>query len=132
DMIEKCNHSDDERAIRGTWTTPEFEVALEEGYKIVKVYEVWHFERWSTNLFKEYMKTFMKIKVETSIDPEKMSEEEINKIIAEHALHYGIVLERNRMQKNEGLRAIAKLCLNNLRGKFGQRDNMSKTDLVFD
>src|SRR5205085_6413973 len=77
--IEKCNHSDDERALIGTWTTPEFEVALEKEYKVEKIYEVWHFDRWSTDLFKEYIKTFMKIKVEASIDPEKMSEAEINK-----------------------------------------------------
>jgi G:T-mismatch repair DNA endonuclease (very short patch repair protein) len=130
--IEKCNHSDDERALIGTWTTPEFEVALEKEYKVEKVYEVWHFDLLSTDLFKGYIKTFMKIKVEASIDPVKMSEAEINKIIADHALHYDIVLERDKMRKNEGLRAIAKLCLNNLWGKFGQRDNMSKNEFVYD
>jgi len=47
-----CKHTDSARAITGLWTTSEIHVekALEKGYKIVKIYDVWHFEQSSTDL----------------------------------------------------------------------------------
>jgi hypothetical protein len=44
----------------------EIEKALEEGYKIEKIYDVWHFEQSSADLWKGYIRKFMKIKLETS------------------------------------------------------------------
>ena len=49
---ERCYHSDDERAITAKWETPELKKALELGYKILDIYEVKHFEKTSTDLFK--------------------------------------------------------------------------------
>jgi 2-keto-3-deoxy-6-phosphogluconate aldolase len=59
-------HTDEEKALSGTWTTDEVSKALEKGYKIMDIYEVWHFEEKSVNLFKGYVKDFVKIKLETS------------------------------------------------------------------
>jgi hypothetical protein len=39
----------------------------------------------------------------------------------------GIRLDKNKVQKNPGLRALAKLCVNSFWGKFGQRSNMVQT-----
>ena len=39
---DKCNHAPDERFLMGTWTMDEVNKAIEKGYSIVKVYEVWH------------------------------------------------------------------------------------------
>jgi len=44
----------------------EMDKALEKGYRIDKIYEVLHFEQSSTDLFKEYVRKFLKIKLETS------------------------------------------------------------------
>jgi hypothetical protein len=38
-----CSHSDEERALTGTWVTLELDKAVEKGYKIIKTYEIWHF-----------------------------------------------------------------------------------------
>ena len=38
-------------------------------------------------------------------------------------------IELGEIKYNPGMRAIAKLCLNSLWGKFGQRNNMKKTDV---
>jgi hypothetical protein len=46
--------------------TNEVEKAIEKGYKIITIDEVWHFTKKSFNLFKGYVKEFMKIKLETS------------------------------------------------------------------
>jgi len=48
-----CTHIDEERALLGTWTTDEISNAFEKGYLIMKIYEDWHFQEKSTNLFKE-------------------------------------------------------------------------------
>ena len=42
----------------------------------------------------------------------------------------GIILNKDAIQHNAGLRSVAKLCLNSLWGKFGQRENMTQTEVV--
>ncbi len=54
DNSEKCIHSEEERAFWGTFTTIEVEKAIEKGYRILKIHEIWHFEETSTDLFSEY------------------------------------------------------------------------------
>lgn len=38
--MNKCTHTDAKRDLSGTWATPELELALDNGYKIVQVSEV--------------------------------------------------------------------------------------------
>ena len=61
---EPCHHSDAERTLHGTWVTLELEKALEKGYKLVRIDEVWHFPERTDGLFKDYIDTFLKIKQE--------------------------------------------------------------------
>jgi hypothetical protein len=128
--FQKCFHNENERSIIGTWTTLELNKAIEKGYKVEKVYEVWHFEEKSNELFKGYVQDFIKIKLENSIDRNKLSDEEIDKFIEETNFQLGIKLNKSKIGLNEGKRAVAKICLNSLWGKFGQRQNMSKTEYV--
>lgn len=52
----ECNYNESERAFTGTWSTVEVAEALEKGYKIVNIYEVWHFEANNNILnFKDYI-----------------------------------------------------------------------------
>ncbi len=44
----------------------------------------------------------------------------------------GITLDKDKIQENPSLRAIAKLRLNSLWGKFGQRNNLTKTKCIMD
>ena len=41
----ECTHTDDEKALDGTWVTLEVQQAIKQGYTILKTYEVWHFEK---------------------------------------------------------------------------------------
>ena len=118
----KCYHSDAERAITGFWTTSEIKKALEKGYKIMDIYEVQHFENKSTDLWRNYIKKFMKIKLETS--PFNSSEEEYRK----KAQQLGI--ELGDLKPNPGLRFIAKICLNSLWGKFGQNSKITRREYI--
>ena len=38
-----CNHTEDEHCTTGTWCTPELHKAVDLGYRILKIHEVWHF-----------------------------------------------------------------------------------------
>ena len=126
----KCTHSDDERSFIGTWCTNELNVAIQKGYKIQKIYEVWNFKKRSNNLFKEYVRKFMKIKMESS--ELKIGEGCTYKSVDEYRsiVKSKLGIELGEIKFNPGMRSIAKLCLNSLWGKFGQRNNMNKTEYV--
>ena len=46
-----CNHSDNERSLIGTWSTIEIDKALENGYQLIKLYEIENFENSKIGLF---------------------------------------------------------------------------------
>ncbi|XP_035213265.1 uncharacterized protein LOC118187172 [Stegodyphus dumicola] len=46
-----CTHTDDERALVGTWVTEEVKLAKKKGYRVTHIYEVYHFQASSTSLF---------------------------------------------------------------------------------
>ncbi|XP_055345700.1 uncharacterized protein LOC129593397 [Paramacrobiotus metropolitanus] len=73
---DQCEHTDEERALTGTWCTPEIIAALDRGYVVVKIYEVWHFDQHDDHLFEEYINKFLKIKTEASGWPPHVQTEE--------------------------------------------------------
>ena len=71
----------------------------------------------------------MKIKLESSCYSFSTKEEETSfKAKIKDSLDISI----EKFEYNAGLRSIAKLCLNSLWGKFGQRSNMSQTKYITD
>ena len=74
----KCEHSDNKRSFTGTWTADEVSTAIEEGYKVLRTYKVWHFDKTIDDLFKGYIRRFMKIKLESSKYDFKTKEEKTN------------------------------------------------------
>ena len=113
-----CHHSEQERAILGTWCHVELLKALEKGYRIQQLHEVWHFPQHTDELFKEYVDTFLKIKQEASGYPKGCETEEQKQVyVNEYYEHEGIQLEKEKIVRNPGLRALAKLMLNSFWGK---------------
>jgi hypothetical protein len=136
-----CNCSDNERALSGTFCTPELEMALNKGYKILCTHEVLHwpenekydFESKKGGIFSQYVNTFLKIKQESSDYPsDAISNEQKQKYIQDYLKQEGICLDPSNIQKNPGLRSVAKLALNSLYGKFGQKTLMKKTKITSD
>ena len=128
-----CAHTDEERAIEGTWAHTEIMKAIEKGYEILRVHEVWHFPEHTDALFKEYVNTFLKIKQEASGYPEWcVTEEQKQAYVDDYYEHEGIRLDPAKIRKNPGMRSIAKLMLNSLWGKFGQRENLDQVEIVSD
>ncbi|XP_031560140.1 uncharacterized protein LOC116296274, partial [Actinia tenebrosa] len=49
----ECTHTLEERRLRhGVWTTPELKEALNQGYEVAQVHEVWHYPERSSDLFR--------------------------------------------------------------------------------
>ena len=136
---EPCTHTDAERAISGVWCTPEVMVALSQGYKITKIYEVYHYPKTSQydpetltgGLFSEQVNLFMKIKTEASGYPDWVhTDEDKNRFISRFESKVGVQLDKDNIAPNPALRSIAKICLNSFWGKLGQRNNKVKTKFI--
>ena len=127
-----CPHADRDRALTGTWTTIELEEALAQGYDIVKVHEIWHFPQTSTQLFTQYINTFLKIKQEADGWPADVGTDELKRqdYIAAYQQHEGVQLNYAQIEKNPAKRALAKLMLNSFWGKFGQASNKSQVESI--
>ena len=114
-----CTHSDEERAILGTWCHVELMKAIEKGYEVLKIHEVWHWEQTTDKLFKEYVDMFLKIKQEASdYPPDCVTDEQKQRYIEEYYQNEGIRLDPNKIERNPGLRQLAKLALNSLWGMY--------------
>ena len=120
-----CPHTREERVLLGTWCTPEIEEARRRGYELLEVHEVWDFEKSERGLFAEYVDAWLKSKTEASGWPSScVTEEEKDDFIARFEKREGILLEKEKIKPNPGLKATAKLMLNSFWGKFGQRENL--------
>ena len=124
-----------------TYCTPELEVAINMGYTIIQIHEVLHWQETEMynpvtkegDLFTQYINTFLKLKQESSGYPQNVkSEEEKQAYIDQYLEHEGILLDKECIDKNPGLRSLSKLALNSFYGKFVQRTNMKKTLVVKD
>ena len=61
-FILKCTHSDEERSFEGCWTTVEIYKAVELGYEIVEIYEVWDYRAKDGDLFASFVKKLFESK----------------------------------------------------------------------
>ncbi|KAL6416990.1 hypothetical protein ACFW04_013047 [Cataglyphis niger] len=84
-------------------------------------------------LFAEYINTFLQLKQEASGWPSECGENDDDakeQYLREYERIEGIVLDKRNIVRNPGLRSVAKLCLNSFWGKFGQRSNLTNTEVV--
>ena len=85
------------------------------------------------SLFKEYINTFAKIKLEASGYPKNcVMDEQKQWYINDILENQGIQLDPAEINYNPGLRPLAKLMLNSFWGKFVQRSNLVKTEQIDD
>ena len=113
-----CIHSDDERILRGTWCTPEIEKAVEKGYVIKHIHEVWNFpeSQRKTGLFAEYVDKWLRLKQESAGWPSWCETlEQKREYILDYEQKEGIRLDVANIAKNPGRKATAKLMLNRYR-----------------
>ena len=137
--INLCSCDETDRQFTQTYSTPELNAALQCGYQIIEIHEVLHWKESAQyneatkegGLFGNYINTFMKMKQEASGYPSHVqSPLQKVKYIEEYLQHEGIQLDPSRIEKNPGLRSLAKLCLNSVYGKFGQRADLRRTTFI--
>ena len=130
-----CPHSDEERMLRGIWCTPELQKAVEKGYHIVKIHELWHFpeDQRSHGLFAPYVNTWLKHKTEASGWPSDVeTEEQKVEYVRQYEKHEGIKLDPTKIEKNPGRKQVAKLMLNSFWEKFGENEHRTQTISIQD
>lgn len=54
-----CNHPPLRKAWISTLTHQELNTALDNGYRVLELYKVLHFEKWTDEIFKGYVQEFM-------------------------------------------------------------------------
>jgi hypothetical protein len=137
----ECYHvTDDERAIEGTWVIDEVRLALEKGYRLKKIHEIYEYQVTRYNpdicdggLFAEYINTFLKLKAEASGYPSWVrTPADEDRYIESFWQSEGGRLDTNNVRYNAGKRRLTKLCLNSMWGKLGERAFRSQITLIFD
>ena len=122
--VDECHHDDAQRVLTGTWCTPELEKALDKGYRLTHVDQVYYFKETQVGLFGKYINTWLKLKKEASGYPAHCH---MGHLQREHvrrwAEHEDIILNHGNIQKNPGRRFLSKQMLNSMCGKFGQQTN---------
>lgn len=151
DHDKECDHNDDDRALTSCWTSVELNDALKVGYVLERIYECVLYET-STDLFKKYVDTFLKVK--TASDGDKVvqqwlrtkrgytlevgdpsweiTDEERAAFVADYNSRYTVKMKVEELKSNPSMRAVAKLMLNSLWGKFCARIHGERTQWLFD
>ncbi|KAL1280074.1 hypothetical protein QQF64_014674 [Cirrhinus molitorella] len=128
-----CMHTDEERAIHGCWVSIELLKAVEKGYIVTKIDEVWHFPQRSETLFCDYVKTFLQFKQESSGFPKDVVTETDKELyVRDYFEKEGIKLNLDKIEHNPARRSIMKLILNSLWGRFCLREGLPTTEIVTD
>ncbi|XP_055353302.1 uncharacterized protein LOC129599174 [Paramacrobiotus metropolitanus] len=126
-----CQHSDADRCLEGVWTTPEHH-AIDRGYIVQEVHEVWHWDILEAGVYAAYINKFLKIKMEASGWPSWCkTQQQKDDFICLVKEREGIDFDPEAMIYDAGRRNVAKNCLNYLWGKQGQRDDMTMTKFVY-
>ena len=112
--------------------------AVEKKYKIVEIFEIYDYKQ-GKQIFGEYVNTFLKIKQESSSVPKdclkedgRVNEQHLDNFVKDFQRVEGVLLEKEKIQKNPALRRIAKKLLNSLWGKLAQNDNSVVVDFLND
>ena len=133
--ITNCSHFNQTcRNLRGCWTSVELSLALSEGYRISKVYQVCHFAEKKDDLFKPFILHMLKGKLEASGYPQTVKTQLQKEDYVESIFKTtGVRLDMENIAFNSAVRGYTKLKLNSLWGKFAQNPfTKSQTEIVTD
>ena len=135
----ECTHTEDEdRALTGTWVMDEVRLAVEKGYRILEIYDVYEYqvtqyspETGDGGHFVDYINTFLKLKAEASCYPgwvRSPDDEEL--YIVTFFKNEGLRLDRECIKSNAAKRGLAILCLNSMWGKLTERNDRTQTKVI--
>lgn len=109
-------------------TSVEFHTAVQEaGYRCTRVYRIDQYEPCNT-LFQSFVREWLTLKTVSSQCP--VAETEFQDYKTTMMERFGIEIAYDDFSKNPSLRTLAKMVLNSLWGKFGQRDDLSRSAIL--
>jgi hypothetical protein len=128
----ECNHRPEERSFVITTTSMELNEALDNGYVVTHLFKVWQYHSWDDNLFKPYICDFFTMKIMAQGWPKTLKNQAEREDYIQECRKMGFPVKYEEMsdEVNPGLRALAKLCLNSLWGKFAMRNNLNSIRLI--
>jgi G:T-mismatch repair DNA endonuclease (very short patch repair protein) len=129
--ISKCNHSDKERALTGSYFISEINFALTLGYEVISIHEC-HFFESADFILKDFVQTINCLKIQNSnclqacktIEEKKLYCAYLNDMME---LKEPFKLQPKNIKDNESAKQFYKLIANSLFGKFQQKANRTKT-----
>jgi hypothetical protein len=136
---DECqNYTDARRAHTGTWVIDGVRLAIEKGYKLLDIHEVYQYrvtqynrETGEGGLFVDYINTFLKLKAEASGYPSGVgTPDDEDRYIQLFWESEGIRLNKSLIDHNPAKRVLAKLCLNSMWGKLTEKSNRPQTKLI--
>ena len=137
-----CQHENPaDRQLTNEWCAPELKLAIEKGYTLIRVHEVYQYpnsmkydpETGEDGLLSAYVRRFMALKIQASGWPDDCkTQDQKQKFMDDVKKYDGIIIDQTKMEKNPALRTLAKLILNSFWGKFGEKTLRPKTQFVYD
>ncbi|XP_055335709.1 uncharacterized protein LOC129586473 [Paramacrobiotus metropolitanus] len=126
-----CTHTDEERSFNGVYTTPEVNLAVSLGYRILAIHEVWHYSK-RGNLFADYISTFMAEKAAASGFPSHcQSDGEKQAYLQSLKDRDNVVVDDpGKVEFNPTRRLLSKLMLNTLWGRLAIKENKPSFEYV--
>ena len=102
-------------------------------YRIVRIHKVWKFQCAEHSLFASYVDTWLQLKTKANGWPDSCTKPaQREAYIDDYERTEGIRLDPAEIEKNPCLRSLAKLMLNFLWRKFGQRENLMQVRAFYD
>jgi len=113
-------------------------LAVEKGYRIIELYEVYEYqvtqynpETGESGIFVAYTNTFFKLKAEASGYPGWLhGPEDEDRYVDSFWQSEGIRLEKEAIMYNAAKRGLTKLCLNSMWGKLTERNDRKMTKIM--
>ena len=131
-------NTDEEMALTGTRVIDEVRLAVQKGYRILEIHEMYEYnvtrydhETLDDGLFVGYIDNFIKLKAEASGCPAWVrtpSDEEL--YLDSFWKSEGIRLDREAIKPNIVKRALAKLCHNSMSGKLTERNDRTRNKII--
>ena len=97
----------------GTWCTPELHKAVEQGFEILQIYEVWHFpeDQRKEGLFAEYVNKSLRNKTEATGWPKGcVTAEQKTAYVTEYYKRRVYSWIQTKLQKIQGVNKLQSLC----------------------
>lgn len=127
--------------LEGCWGTEEIYLAMQNGYELTEVYELYHWENTqsSTEHLKDYVAFFFRMKMEaegwkkmgaTNENPNELEQQNIIEKVYQDSQRL-CKIRPHHVRKDPVKRALAKLYLNSLWGKWAQKPAKSCQTTIY-